>query len=126
MGLVIHPDQSTKQPVTWCCLNPACQEKGKRYDFERDQPLCPKCGADGYPIVQKRILIHFIVADPKGPIEGQFGRFRMACDPPRELLGTHTNGEAASGEIAACNCPGCLKVIGEAMLADQSRPIEIK
>jgi len=108
-----HPDQTTKQPVFWFCLNEDCNTVGPGFfEFESDYPVCPKCGSEGEPTVQKRVLIHFLQFDPKGPIRGYMKRFRMSCDPKRVDLATLTNGEAATGEIQAVNCPGCLKALG--------------
>lgn len=108
-----HPDQTTKQPVVWFCLNGQCQTTGPGFfEFESDYPICPKCGCQGEPTIQKRVLIHYLMPDPKGPIKGSMLRFKMACDPKRVDLATLTNGEAASGAIEAVNCPGCLKAVG--------------
>jgi len=108
------PDQTIKQPVVWFCLNDECQNPLQPgfFEFESDYPKCPKCTAEGEPIVHKRSLIHFLQPDVKGPIRGQRMRFKMACDPKRDELATLTNGEAASGAIEAVNCPGCLKALG--------------
>ena len=104
-----HVDQTTKQPVVFRCPNPACKELGKFFDFISSYPECPKCGL-GPPGVQKRVLIHFLYPDPTGPVIGYMGlSSRMACDPPREVLATHTNGEAATDTPGEVNCPGCMK-----------------
>ena len=114
--VVDHPDQTTKQPVVWFCLNPECGSVGPGFfEFQSDYPICPKCKSEGAPTVQKRVLIHFLAPDPKGPIVGHAMRFKMACDPKRVDLATLTNGEAASGAIQAVNCPGCLKAVGKAI-----------
>lgn len=123
-GGIAHPDQTTKQPVIWRCPNPECRESNlaNYYEFESDYPECPKCKL-GPPAVRKRVLIHILVRDPKGPIAGQYGlRYRLACDPKRWQLATPTNGEAATGDIAAANCPGCLAAVGNA-LKSQGEPI---
>ena len=107
--------QTTKQPVVWRCPNPECRESAlvHHFDFESEYSECPKCGLQE-PHVTKRALIHLLVRDNKGPIQGDLGlRFRMACDPPRWVLATMDNGEAATGDPAAANCPGCLKAFGE-------------
>lgn len=109
-GINPHPDQTTKQPVVWRCPNPECFDTDLDYffEFKADEPVCPKCGL-GPPAVQKRVLIHFLVRDSKGPIYGQMGlRYRMACDARRSYLATPTNGEAATGDPTSVNCPGCL------------------
>ncbi len=113
-GLILHPDQTNKQPVVWMCQNADCTGPLRRsFDFISDYPICPKCGADGDPTVQKRVLIHLLVRDPKGPIAGERGsRWRLACDGTREHLATHTNGEAATGDPTQINCPGCTAHLG--------------
>lgn len=112
--IVSLPDQTTKQPVVWFCLNPDCNKVGPGFfEFKSDYPRCPKCGSEGEPTVQKRVLIHFLKNDPRGPIVGLQNRFSMACDPKRVDLATLTNGEAASGALEAVNCPGCLKAMGK-------------
>src|SRR5690606_39632828 len=70
-GGIAHPDQTTKQPVIWRCPNPECRESNlaNYYEFESDYPECPKCKL-GPPSVRKRVLIHVLVRDPKGPIAG--------------------------------------------------------
>ena len=115
---ILHPDQTTKQPVVWCCPNPECRESNLEsyYAFESDNPECPKCGIEP-PYVTKRVLIHFLLRDRKGPIVGQFGlRYKIACAPVRSFIATLTNGEASTGDIRAANCPGCLKVVGDKLI----------
>lgn len=111
MAGLIHTEQTTKQPTVFRCPNPECNESPltqSYFDFESDQPVCPKCGV-GPPHVQKRSLIHLLVRDPRGQIEGQYGlRYRLACDVRRDYLATKLNGEAATGDPMAINCPGCL------------------
>lgn len=105
-----HPDQTTQQPVVWRCPNPDCLNSSldSWFEFESEYPTCPKCGLQP-PAIQKRVLIHLVVMDTKGPIVGQLGlRYRMACSPRRVVLATHTNGEAATNDLAQVNCPGCL------------------
>ncbi len=107
--IVVHPDQTTKQPTVWVCLNPGCRPPKRRdFAFPADGPVCPKCGSIGYPHVQKRVLVHLLIPDPKGPIPGQFARYRLACDKSRDHLATPSNGEAATDSPAQANCPGCL------------------
>lgn len=126
-----HPDQTTTQPVVWQCPNPDCKDTPLDYyfEFESPYPECPKCGL-GPPAVQKRVLIHYLVRDSKGPIIGQMGmRYRMACMPRRMQLATGTNGEAATGDPNQVNCPGCLQspelihglVQGKNLLAESVR-----
>lgn len=106
-----HTQQTTKQPTVFRCPNPDCVEHRFQgyYDFESDEPICPKCGL-GPPGVQKRSLTHLLVRDNRvGPIPGALGmRYYMACDPQRDFLATELNGEGASGDPAAVNCPGCM------------------
>ena len=102
--------QTSKQPVVWQCLNPACSEHPKRvkpFEFQSEYSACPKCGSKE-PLVQKRALIHFLFGHPKGKITGQYGRkLIMACDHDRDYIATSKNGEAASGDFSVVNCPGC-------------------
>lgn len=113
MTKILHPDQTTKQPVFWACLNPDCKPALQDYlTFESDQPKCPKCTSEGLPYVHKRVLIHFLVTDKMGHIVGEKRRYRMACDKGRFELATATNGEAATAVVAQVNCPGCLQEIG--------------
>ena len=114
--LTSEPDQTTKQPVVWCCANPTCRPVIGCFDFESDYPVCPKCGASGEPQIFKRTLIHLLLADERGVIAGAAGkRYRMACDKTRSHLATLTNGEAAVGidNIEMANCPGCLIAVGK-------------
>lgn len=111
-------DRTEKQPMVFTCTNPACREFDaqtsifKKFDFESDLAVCPKCGA-GPPIVHRRTLIHLIARNDQGPIVGQGGlRWFMLCDPRRTYLATTTNEEAATGDSTVANCPGCLKVLG--------------
>lgn len=112
-GIVIPGDRSVKQQAWGVCMNIPCREKStdERFTFplDHDHLACPKCGADKPPMVGLLSLIHFLVPDAKGPIEGMGGlRYRLACDSMRAYLATHTNQEAATGELAAANCLGCL------------------
>lgn len=121
MTLVIHPDQTTKQPVVWRCLSDECKTDAPWFEFESDQPRCPKCGSDGAPTVQKRVLIHLAIRNSRGPILGFKGeRYAFACDPPRELLATMTNGEAISGQLNVVNCPSCLMAITKLNVKDDT------
>lgn len=121
--------QTVKQPVVWRCPNRECVEPatlfdptdlaalnrpGVRYfEFAADYPECPKCGS-GPPAVTKRALIHLLVRDKKGPILGDMGlRWSMACDPKRTHLATEDNGEAATGNSLAINCPGCIAALAK-------------
>ena len=109
-----HPDRTQSQPMVWQCSNVGCSEvKGVfGFDFISDQPKCPKCGAGqtDSPGVVLRSLIHLLVPDKNGPISGQYSRWRMLCSPKRDTLATPTNYEAATDNIFAVNCEGCLKM----------------
>jgi rubredoxin len=103
--------RTVKQPVVFRCPNPECNDSPltkSYFEFESDEPICPKCGV-GPPYVQPRVLIHLMVKDKKGRIEGQYGqRYAIACDRRRDYIATPDNSEAASGDPIAVNCPGCL------------------
>ena len=129
-GIVIPGDRNGKQPSFGVCMNPACLEKSTdaRFTFpvDDDHFCCPKCGADKPPIAGLLAQIHFLIRDKEGPIEGAGGlRYRLGCDSVRAYLATATNEEAATGELVAANCVGCLaeakrlniKHSGEAMYA---------
>lgn len=113
-GIIIPGDRTKKQPVRAYCMNPECRETSTderfEFDVENDKFACPKCGNDHPSSVGVLALVHFLVKDPKGPIRGGEGRYRLACDAARVVLATNTNREAASGMFEAVNCPGCLKV----------------
>jgi len=110
-------DRTKHQPIVWRCFNPECFERGaKVFDFERDAPKCPKCGAEA-PFITARALIHVLIRDENGPIPGEHGkRYRVACDAKRDYLATLTNEEAATGNPSAANCPGCLHVVKDALI----------
>jgi hypothetical protein len=112
-GIDIPVDRCAHQMPRGYCLNPECLESNtdSRYEFDVDQDKfsCPKCGSDSPVMVGLLVLIHFLVRDQKGPVVGQGIRYRFACDAKRAHLATNTNLEAASGDIKAVNCPGCLK-----------------
>lgn len=123
-GAVLHPDQTSKEPVVWRCHNPPCGPLPglpMPFDFKSDYPVCPKCGSNGLPNVHKRALIHLLVPDARGPIQGQHSRLRVACDPTRITLATLTNGEAMTGVIGECNCESCLRAVitGKAEVQEQ-------
>lgn len=113
-----HPDRTTKQPLTWFCINPQCADRGKRHEWEGSKPVCPKCSSEGPPCVQLRTLIHLLLPEPKGLIPGQYGRYRIACDATRDYLATNTNNEQATGDVNIVNCPGCLKAAGHSGIVD--------
>lgn len=122
---VDFPQQTTKQPVVWICQNALCRERNKNYEFEADEPICPKCQAAGYPYVQKRILVHLLVSDPEGLILGASGPLSILCDSGRGFIATYHNGEAGTGETAPVNCPGCRKLIKEQGLKNIGGSINI-
>lgn len=118
----VPSDRTCKQPARGYCLNPLCMEKaGQRFEFDTEHSpiVCPKCKQDKAPMVGLLVLIHFLYHDPAGgPITGSDGMdYRLACDTERAYMATVSNLEAASGEIAAVNCPGCLKAAKEEGLA---------
>ena len=61
------------------------------------------------PAITKLVLIHLLIPHPQGPILGMNQRFMMCCNPKRTVLATPDNGEAASGDWRAINCPSCMK-----------------
>lgn len=128
-GAILHPDQTTKQPVVWRCSNPECSEHKFLpipFDFQSEYPICPKCKSEGLPNVTKRALTHLLLKNPKGKIEGQHGRYSMACDHKRDYLATHTNGEAATDQLAVVNCPGCLRAVINQQVPIQGVKLDVK
>jgi len=124
-GIIVPCDRTTKQPGRGYCFNPDCRESSldDRFEFniEDDLLACPKCGATDPPMVGLLVLTHFLVTDPKGPVVGaRRQRYRLACDSHRAYLATRTNMEAASGELSAVNCPGCLAAAMEQKLPARS------
>lgn len=116
---LIENGQTTKQPVVFCCQNPDCKENKfaiKLFEFESEYPECPKCGSTA-PTVYKRTLIHLLVKDRMGPIRGQYGRWKLACDAKREILATPDNGESATDQLPSVNCPGCLEAVTRGLMA---------
>lgn len=121
-GIEVPHDRCEHQIATGYCLNPDCREldTDSRYEFpvEDDKFCCPKCGSDSKLMVGLLVLIHFLVRDLTGKIVGSDGiRYRFACDAGRCHLATTTNLEAASGEIKAVNCAGCLKAAHDQNIA---------
>jgi hypothetical protein len=121
-GIDIPHDRTQHQMPKGYCLNPECLESStdSRYEFDVDQDKfsCPKCGSDSPLMVGLLVLIHFLVRDQRGPVHGSEGaRYRFACDPRRSHLATPTNLEAASADLKAVNCEGCLKAAHEQNLA---------
>ncbi|MFO0801486.1 MAG: hypothetical protein U0804_28810 [Gemmataceae bacterium] len=91
------------------CLNPDCSEADNDgppvFDFEADEPKCPKCGADQRTAPQTvvtRATIHYLVNDPKGGIRTPHGGRAVACDPAGRKLPKH-----ATAVPDAVTCPEC-------------------
>ena len=113
-GIIIPTDRTTKQPARGYCRNPECLESSdqERFEFtaEHDRFACPKCGANAPPMVGLLALVHLLARDPKGSLIGAGGlQYRLGCDQTRAYLATVTNQEAATGDVSAVNCPGCLQ-----------------
>ena len=95
----------------WRCLNEQCTEDlfGRLgYDFESEEPICPKCTYDhrtyeGSEVVIKREVVHFIVIDRWGPIRTPKGRRRVACQPNNGIIGN----QRLTSEPQVVNCPAC-------------------
>jgi hypothetical protein len=112
-GIIIPTDRTTKQQPRGYCLNPECLESSDQerfeFDVDHDRFACPKCGANSSPMAGLLVLTHLLMRDHKGPLIGAGGlKYRVACDDTRAYLATVTNQEAASGDVTAVNCPGCL------------------
>jgi len=117
MQSMLPVGRTKNQPIVWRCGNPLCSKgTGKRFfDFttRSEKPKCTRCGAEP-PFVAARSLIHMLVSDPSGPIVGGHGvRYKIPCEPTREVMATEGNQEACSGDFRAVNCPGCLALLGE-------------
>ena len=112
MGGRVASDRTTKQMARGFCRNPECQDKpGEQFEFdvEHDHFACPKCGADRPPMIGLLTLTHLLLRNEQGPILGTGGlRYALGCDSKRAYLATHSNNEAATGDIEVANCPGCL------------------
>ena len=132
-GIIVPQDRTTSQKLRGYCFNPKCLVKGERFEFDSEQDLfaCPKCGANTPPMVGLLTLIHLLVPDKNGGIEGGDGQcYKIACDTTRAYIATATNLEAGSGEVSAVNCPGCLatkeakgtqRVFGQALVLDTTK-----
>jgi hypothetical protein len=116
MKISVPHDRTTAQPVTGFCLNRECCSNADGEPIDRftwevtsGEIACPKCGANESPLVGLLTLVHMLLRDNNGPIKGVGGlRYRLACDAKRRTLATTTNLEAATGDLRACNCTGCL------------------
>jgi ssDNA-binding Zn-finger/Zn-ribbon topoisomerase 1 len=89
------------------CTNKSCSTDphGRRiFDFVTEAKpeaiVCPKCGDAHYLV--PLVPVHFLAADPQGPIRSAEGRSRVACRPDMaEVKGRLT------GEPSAVTCPAC-------------------
>lgn len=107
--ITVPGDRTLKQPTKAFCRNPECST-GKRFEFEfeHDNPECPKCGASREPMIGMIVLTHLLIRNKNGVIEGDGGlRYQLACDLPRAYLATVTNLEAATNNRDLYNCKGC-------------------
>lgn len=125
-SVLIPNDRTQKQPVKAFCRNVECLEASNRRRFEFDvnpdhgEVTCPKCGATEAPMIGVLSLVHFLHRNPKGPIVGMGGiRYQLSCSDSRGYLATLTNDEAATDQLQAVNCPGCLKAAAEKKLKDK-------
>jgi len=113
-GVRIPKDRTAQQQPMGYCLNPQCLEDSDagRFEFlvDHDRFCCPKCGGQDEPMVGLLVLTHLLLSDQRGPIRGQMGRWKIACETKRAYLATLTNLEAATTDPEIANCPGCLKV----------------
>lgn len=102
-----YPERTSKQPITWRCRNPDCREGDGWFEFEGDEPRCPKCTNNGHPYVVMLALIHLLVPDPAGKIRGRRTRYRMLCDAERSHIATFANNEQATDDPTMVTCAGC-------------------
>lgn len=122
--VIIPGDRTEKQPVRAYCRNPEClpASDAKRFEFEVEHAdvACPKCGATDAPMIGMLSLVHFLHRNPKGQIVGMGGlRYQLACAESRPYLATLTNDEAATDQLIAVNCPGCLKAACDKKIKDK-------
>jgi ribosomal protein S27E len=91
----------------WRCTRISCSEDahGRNiYDFDRPEPVCPKCGSDMRKPRGGILKLEVIHYDPPGDLViDQFrrGRNEAACSPGRPFKGF------ASGAPDAVTCPAC-------------------
>jgi len=114
---VRYPERTTKQPLHWRCINPECVENREWFEWTGDDAECPKC-KQVPPGIVLLALIHLLVKDPEGKIQGQFARYRIACDPGKDYIATPGNNEAGTNNPNVANCPGCLKAVGHSVSTD--------
>ena len=130
LKIKIPDDRTTAQPVTAFCMNPECATENAEtgelserflFDVSAGQVACPKCGANESPLVGLLTLTHMLLRDNNGPIRGMGGlKYKLACDHKRRVLATNTNQEAATGDLRACNCLGCLTYCAEMGISKNS------
>lgn len=122
LKIAVPEDRTTAHPVVAFCMNQECVEHDERgtpkerftFEVSSGEVACPKCGANEGPLVGLLTLVHVLLRDNNGPVWGMGGlRYKLACDPKRRTLATPTNLEAATGDIRAANCPGCLAYCAE-------------
>lgn len=76
--------------------------------FESDRPECPKCGRFGDMSIAPIQDVHLLVEDARGPILGSSRRFRVACEPARDVLARHQYDRyAATADVLAVTCRSC-------------------
>jgi hypothetical protein len=78
------------------------------HEFDADEPACDKCGS--VTAVFEIESVHFLIPDPAGPIFSQKGRYRLACEPRREVLALPGEDYHATAEARAVTCPSCMGV----------------
>lgn len=83
------------------CTNESCDEGGPTgapFEDASKKPVCPLCGDDGPQVL---VAVHYLVADPAGPIRTGLGRRKIACLPAGKEL------PQCSGSREAVTCPAC-------------------
>lgn len=90
--------------MQFICISLPCRDQGAtQFSSEETKPICPKCG---YANAIRRVtLVHLLVQDLKGPIQGDGANYRVACGKDHKLVLN------ATGEPLAANCPKCLATI---------------
>lgn len=92
------------------CQNQECSNDAHGrliFDFEADEPVCPKCEADGRlpeykAVVLSLVVLHFIHPDKRGAIITPNGRQRVACMPDSVL-----DGIRGTASPPVVNCKAC-------------------
>lgn len=113
MSSVVMPrDRTNKQPARGFCRNPQCREEAQAdftFEIRHAHVACPKCGANRSPMVGVFVITHLLLPVKGGPLRGSDGRsYALVCDDKRAYTATHSNLEAASGDIEVVNCPQCV------------------